>query len=186
MKDENKTKNQLIKEIADLRKLVVDPETSDPERRHREDARQRSAERYRELADSITDVFFTMDNELRYTYWNRASEQLTGISAKDALGKHLYDLFPRDEQTRRAKEKYLKVLRTRQPQHFVNEYQLGGKDFVLEISAYPSKNGLSVFVKDITERKNIEQVLQAAEQNYRNSMDNSPVGISIVDVQRWL
>jgi hypothetical protein len=39
----------------------------------------------------------------------------------------------------------------------VNEYRIGGKDLVFEISAYPSKQGLSVFIKDITERKRAEE-----------------------------
>ena len=113
-----------------------------------------------ELAESITDVFFAFDEKLRYTYWNKASRELTGISAEDALGKHLYDLFPNTDATRRAEEAYLKVLTTKQPQHFVNEYQLGSKDYVFEISAYPLRDGLSVFVKDITERKRLEKALR--------------------------
>jgi PAS domain S-box-containing protein len=44
-----------------------------------EDVLKETEERYRELADSITDVFFAMDERLRYTYWNKASEILTGI-----------------------------------------------------------------------------------------------------------
>jgi len=130
------------------------------ERKRAEEELRKSEEKYRELADSISDTFFAFDEELRYTYWNRASEQLTGISANDALGKHLYDLFPDVEMTRKAEKAYLKALRTKQPQYLVNEYQLGGKNFVFEISAYPSKAGLSVFVKDITERKQAEQALQ--------------------------
>ncbi len=130
------------------------------ERKRIEEALRDSEAEYKELAESITDIFFAFDGDLRYTYWNKASEQLTGVSAKDALGKHLYDLFPDTEMTRRAEEAYLKALRTKQPQHFVNEYELGGEDFVFEISAYPSKDGLSVFVKDITERKRAEEALQ--------------------------
>ncbi|MCJ7516137.1 MAG: PAS domain S-box protein, partial [Dehalococcoidia bacterium] len=58
-----------------------------------EEALGESEAKYRELAESITDVFFALDNKLRYTYWNKASEELTGITAKDALGKSIYELF---------------------------------------------------------------------------------------------
>jgi PAS domain S-box-containing protein len=123
-----------------------------------------SEERYRELADSIADVFFATDENLRYTFWNRASEKLTGIPAEDAIGGSLYDLFPDTPQTKRAEKVYRDVLRTQQPQTFVNEYQLGGEDLVFEISAYPSKSGLSVFVKDITERKQAEDALRQSKR----------------------
>ncbi len=134
------------------------------ERKQAEEALQHSMIRYRELAESIGDVFFAFDRHLRYIYWNRASEELTGISAQDALGKHLYDIFPKDEQTKKAEEAYLKALKGKQPQHFVNEYQLGDKHLFFEISAYPTKDGLSVLVKDITEHKRLEEELQRVEK----------------------
>ena len=140
------------------------------ERKQAEEALRESEARYRELADSIADVFFAMDENLRYTYWNRASEKLTGIPAKDAIGKSLYDLFPDTPQTRNAEGIYRDVLRAKQPRTFVNEYQLGGKDLLFEISAYPSKHGLSVFVKDITERKRAEEELQRSYDQLRETL----------------
>jgi len=119
-----------------------------------------SEEKYRELADSISDVFFAMDKDLRYTYWNKASEKLTGIKAKDALGKSIIEIFPDNEETRRAKKAYQEVLQTKRSQTSINEYSLAGKQYFFEISAYPSKRGLSVFVRDITKRKNIEEALE--------------------------
>ena len=105
----------------------------------------------------IPSVFFAMDEHLRYTYWNKASERLTGISAKGAIGKTIFEIFPDDEETRRAVAVYQEVLRTRQSKTFVNEFEVAGSKYFFEISAYPSKNGISVFVKDITERKQIEE-----------------------------
>jgi len=142
-----------------------------------------SEEEYRGLAESSTDVFFAMDEELRYTYWNKASEELTGISVKDALGKHLYDIFPQDRETRTAEEMYLKVLRTKQPKHFVNQYQLGGKDLFFEINAYPAKDGLSVFVRDITERKRAEEALRDAGERHRAIVEQAAESIVLVDVE---
>jgi len=150
------------------------------ERKQAEEALRETHESYKELADSIIDVFFAMDKDLRYTYWNKASEELTGISAKDAIGKSLYDLFPDTPQTRKAAKVYLDVLRTQQPQTFINEYQLEGKDFVFEISAYPSRDGLSVFVKDITQRKRAEEALLENEERYRNVVERANDGIVII------
>ncbi len=129
------------------------------ERMKAEEALRESEGSYRELADSIVDIFFAFDENMRYIYWNRASEELTGIPAKDAIGKSLHDLFPDTPQTRRAERIYLDVLGTQQAQSFVNEYRFGGKDFAFEISVYPAKRGISVFVKDITERKRMEEEL---------------------------
>jgi len=135
------------------------------ERKRVEEALRESEARYRELADSIADVFFAMDKELRYTYWNKASENLTAISAKDAIGKSLLEIFPDTPQTRKAEKVYLDVLRTQRSQSFVNEYQLGGKDFFFEISAYPSSRGLSVFVKDVTDHIRAEEELEIKTKN---------------------
>ena len=49
----------------------------------------------------------------------------------------------------------------------MTEYKVGGKDFFFEVSAYPSKTGLSVFVKDVTERKRAEQALRESEERFR-------------------
>ncbi len=121
---------------------------------------QESEEKFKELVDSIGDIFFAMDKDLRYIYWNKASEKLTGISAKNTIGKSIFEIFPDNEQTRSAEKVYQEVLKTHKSRTFINEYQIGDKKFVFEISAYPSMQGLSVFTKDITERKKAEDELK--------------------------
>jgi two-component system cell cycle sensor histidine kinase/response regulator CckA len=128
---------------------------------------------YRELAESIGEVFYALDRELRYTYWNSASEALTGILAKDAVGKSLFELFP-ELKGARAEKLYMEVLKTQQPRHFVHRYRAGDKDLFFEINAYPSKSGLSVIAKDITERKQIEDILRERERSYRTLSENLP------------
>jgi PAS domain S-box-containing protein len=150
------------------------------ERKRAEEALRESEEKYRELAESISDVFFAMDRGLRYTYWNKASEKLTGILSKNALGKSLYEVFPEVKGTK-AEEVYLEVLRTQQSQSFINQYQLKDNDYFFEISAYSSKDGLSVFVKDITERKRAEEALRESEQRLSTFMNSATDGILIFD-----
>jgi PAS domain S-box-containing protein len=158
----------------------VDVHTNITEHKQAEQTLKDSEEKYRELADSVTDVFFAMDEHLRYTYWNKASEILTGIRVGDAIGKSLREIFPDTPKTRNAEKMYLKVLKTQQPQTFVNDFDIGGRHYVFEISAYPSRGGISAFVKDITERKRTEESLHLSERNFRDSIEKSPLGIRIV------
>ncbi|MFZ3166859.1 MAG: PAS domain S-box protein [Candidatus Methanoperedens sp.] len=140
-----------------------------------------SEERYRELTESIGEVFYAMDRDLRYTYWNTASEALTGILAKDAIGKSLFELFPELKETR-AEKFYRKVLKTQQPEHFVNKYRVKGKNRFFEINAYPSKFGLSIIAKDVTERKKAEKQIQEQVA----LLDKARDAIAVRDVEHRL
>ena len=140
-----------------------------------------SEERYRELAESIGEVFYAMDRDLRYTYWNTASEALTGILAKDAIGKSLFELFPELKETR-AEKLYRKVLKTQQPERFVNKYRVKGKDCFFEINAYPSKFGLSIIAKDVTDRKKAEKQIQEQVA----LLDKARDAIAVRDVEHRL
>jgi two-component system, NtrC family, sensor kinase len=152
------------------------------ERKEMEEALKENEERYRELADSITDVFFAMDADLRYTYWNKASEILTGIRMEDALGKSLLEVFPDTPGTRRAEKAYRGVLKTRRPQSFVNDFDIGGKHYLFEINAYPSPGGISVLVRDITMAKQAEEALRRSEERYRTILEEMDDGYFETDL----
>ena len=127
--------------------------------------------KYRELADSITNVFFAMDQGLKYTYWNKALENITGIRAEEALGKSHQEIFPDKPWVKRAVKVYRDVLRTQQPRTFEDEIDFRSKLLILEINAYPSMTGLSVFIKDITKQKRAEEKLKSNEEKYRAVAD---------------
>ena len=148
----------------ELRELLFEPKETliqEIERQHH--ALEASEENYRHLAESIGDIFFSMDAEMRYTYWNSASE-ITGYSSEEALGKTLYDLFPQTKGTPLG-EFYKNALITQKPAQFITQIQLGGRKRYYEISAYPFRGGISVLARDITERKQTEKELaKRAEQ----------------------
>ncbi|VVB90251.1 Methanogenesis regulatory histidine kinase FilI [uncultured archaeon] len=129
------------------------------EHKQMDEALLESEERHRELAESIDEVFYAMDRDLKYIYWNNASEKLTGISSKDAVGKSLIELFP-ELKGARAEKLYMEVLKTHQPQHFVHKYLVEGKNLFFEINAYPSKFGISVIAKNITQHKLAEEQIR--------------------------
>jgi len=152
-------------------------------RKQLEDAMKDNEERYRELADSITDVFFAMDEHLRYIYWNKASEVLTGIPAEDAIGKSIREIFPDTPLLRRAKNMYLRVLRTQQPQNFLNDFNVDGKHYIFDINAYPSRGGISVLARDVTEHKTAEEAQKEAEEEKSAFLEEAPVGIIHTDLK---
>jgi PAS domain S-box-containing protein len=45
------------------------------------------------ILDSIADGVFTVDSDWRITSFNRAAENITGISKKDAIGRHCWEVF---------------------------------------------------------------------------------------------
>jgi PAS domain S-box-containing protein len=151
------------------------------ERKLAEATLRQSENKYRELTESISDVFFAMDNELRYTHWNKASEKLTGVTAKDAIGRRFSDIFPENEATRSLQEMYLKAIRTQQSQHFINEYP-GGQNIIHEITVYPSKDGISVFIKDITERRQAEKTIAATAELLKTAQTLGKIGSWEVDL----
>lgn len=45
------------------------------------------------ILESISDGVFTVDHKWRVTSFNRAAEEITGISRKEAIGKHCWEVF---------------------------------------------------------------------------------------------
>ncbi|NJD76197.1 MAG: PAS domain S-box protein [Candidatus Methanoperedens sp.] len=156
-----KRAEEALRKAHDELELRVRERTSELEEANK--ALLESAASYRELTESIDDLFYAMDEDLRYTYWNKASEVLTGIPANDAIGKSLYELFP-DIKGTKAERFYIRILKTQQPEHFESQFQIDDKSLVFEINAYPTRTGISVIAKDVTNKKYLEAQLLRAQR----------------------
>lgn len=89
MRDEEKTKEQFIQELGELRKRVLDLETLERDRRRVEDALRESEERFRFMAETTGDVLYRLRySSMKYDYLSPSILKLTGYSAEeiDALG----------------------------------------------------------------------------------------------------
>ena len=165
------------------RKLIFCIQRDVTERSQAEEALKESEERYKELANSVTDVFFAMDEHLRYTYWNKASELLTGIRAEDAIGKSLLEIFPDSPGRRKAQKAYRAVLKTHKPQNLINDFDIDGRHCIFDINAYPSRGGISVIARDVTEQELAEEARREAEEEKSSFLEEAPVCIIHADIE---
>jgi len=108
----------------------------------------------KDILNSIRDGFFSMDNEWRITYVNQVAEQVVFGNKKEILGNVLWDIIPNGQsykdQCFKAKRENVGVL---------FEVISTNTETVVEVTAYPSPEGLSVLFRDVTERNRLEKEL---------------------------
>ena len=113
-----------------------------------EQARQ-LAERLTMTLESLTDAFFTVDREWRFTYLNAEAERLLRRPKEELLGRVGWDCFPEvvgtvfEQLYRRAMATGLKV-EVDAPYPPLGVW--------LQMRAYPSSQGLAVSLSDVTEK----------------------------------
>lgn len=125
-------------------------------------------DRINAILDNTNDGFISFDQYWNITYWNKAAERLFGIDRKVMVGKKLLEILDKDEDYRFLRI-YQEVFETQKSAHF--EQVIPSRDLCLEMNVYPSKDGLSVFFKDITQIKNLdsERRLRLDELNQKNA-----------------
>ncbi len=124
---------------------------------------------YELMINSIDDVFFVFDSEFNCVHWNDAAENLTGIGSENALGKSIYVLFPEIKGSLTEKL-YLDAFKQQKHLSIVDQNKKSSNEF-FEINAYPSKKGVSVLIKDVTNVKKSENDLKL-EKNLLKSLLN--------------
>lgn len=108
------------------------------------------------ILDRITDGFYAIDPNGTMLYWNKAAEEMLGKSKDKVIGKSLWDCFP-DAKALNFYTLYQQAFQEQKTIHFEGYYP--PRDIWAEMSVYPSANGLSVYFKNINERKRLEREL---------------------------
>ncbi len=126
---------QTLRELADV---VMD------ELEHRAQPRHR-----KEILESITDAFYALDDEWRFTYVNQRAETLLECSREAVLGEVIWEMFPETKELPNYEE-YHRAVETGEPAHF--EAYSPPFEAWFSVNAYPFDGGLSVHFNDVTSR----------------------------------
>ena len=115
------------------------------------------------ILETIGDAFFAVDKNWIITYWNYKAEILLGKTRLETLGKHLNEIYDKEKYPL-SYLSYNKALNENKEQHF--EKYFTSLNLWFEISAYPSVKGLSIYFRDITERKEASEKIRLSNERF--------------------
>ncbi|HET8782314.1 MAG TPA: PAS domain S-box protein [Pyrinomonadaceae bacterium] len=119
------------------------------------EALRASNARTNRILESITDLFYQLDREWRFTNVNGQTEARLRMPREELIGRVIWDIFPQAVNTV-LHTRFVQAMETMEAAHFeVPSRIVAGAWF--EAHAYPSRSGLTVYLREITERKRAER-----------------------------
>jgi PAS domain S-box-containing protein len=182
-RDQNKTKDQLIDELAAMRQKVAELEVGAA-------ARIQELEELRERADYLNvqfefapDPYYLNDLKGVFVDGNRAAEELSGYRREELLGKSFLKLklLPPKEIPKAARLLARNALGEPTGPDEFTLIRRDGRSVEVEISTFPVKVRNKVLVlgiaRDVTDRKKTEKALRRSEERYARASAAGQVGV---------
>lgn len=131
------------------------------EQKNEEDKARESEDKFRLFVERITDGFIALDKDFRYIYANKRIGELIHRDPDSLIGKSVWEVFPEavGSYTYKAFHTAMKEQRFISNMDYYEPLDLWQENYI-----YPSPEGISVFVRDITERKKLEAQLLEQER----------------------
>lgn len=195
MSDGEKTREQLLLEVLELRQRITELENSEAGRKPAEKALRASEEtlraltekndallknemRYRGLVETIEDWIWEVDKNGLYTYASPGVRDILGYEPREIIGKTPFDLMP-PEEAERVAEIFREIVSEYKPIVSLensNIHKNGGL-VVLETSGKPffDLNGTLLGYRgvdrDITERKRMQDLIASGKKEWEETFD---------------
>jgi len=122
------------------------------------------------IVENITDGFYILDRDWKVIAMNQVAEEIFGISHGAFIGKIFWEVFP-DSPKYNYPKKFKQAMIENETVRF-EDYQFDSERW-FSVFAYPSIEGLTVFFRDITQERNLQQTLIRSEQKLRAILDST-------------
>ncbi|MGF2411364.1 PAS domain S-box protein [Ferruginibacter sp.] len=168
--DDYLLKDRLTRLPAAIEAALKQKQT-EKEKRETVQGLQQSEEKYRRMTERVTDGFVALDNNWNYTYVNKQAGEILKRDPEELVGKNIWTEFPEGVDKPFYKG-YHKALDEQRYIHFEEYYP--PFDFWLENHIYPSHDGVSVYFRDVTEKKKAEALLKEERDKFAKIASSSP------------
>ena len=149
------------------------------DRKSSEDSVRAAHDTLQRVLDSITDGLAILDRDWRYTYLSDTGARLLGVRSEDVLGKCLWDLFPHADELSFGHE-YRRAVESGVTTH-LEEFYPAPLNMWIECHCYPSSDGLSVYFRDVTDRRRAQDAAVESERRINALLEATPVGLAYAD-----
>jgi PAS domain S-box-containing protein/putative nucleotidyltransferase with HDIG domain len=189
MKDQAKTNEQLIGELAGLRQRIAELEAAETDHRRAEEALRASEERYRVLAEVSRDSIYVINRDDSIEYVNEFAARQFECSPEELIGKPRREFFPPDIADRQW-QALQEAFESGQPVRIEDRIRFPYDEVWLDNYLMPLKKesgqvravmGVS---RDITERKQVEEALRGALTELTVIHQNVPIAMMLMDRDR--
>ena len=122
------------------------------------------------VLESTTDSILVLDRQWRIVFFNRRANETIGENAEIMLGAVIWDLFP-VEVVANFDHRFRAAVEARTAVDF--EQYLPESDVWLEVHAFPTPTGLSIFFRDISETRRVrEEIVRLARHDPLTGLAN--------------
>ena len=138
------------------------------------------------LSEQVSDAIIATDLDLNITSWNSAAERIYGWPAHEALGKHVDKLLKTVWLDQQLEEAQQTINETGTWEGEVRQKSRDGRKLIVEasVSWFYDTNGARIggvtVNRDITDRKNAEDLLRASEERYRSFVQHTSEGVYLL------
>ena len=185
-RDEDRTKEQLMDELAELRQHTAKSKKAETERKQAEQAVRQSEQEKEAILESMSELVVYQDTQHRILWANRTAAQSVGLAVKELTGRHCYEVWP--ERTNPCPG--CPVVKARET-HCPEEAEITTPDGrIWFIRGYPIADANANIVaavevtSEITQRKQSEEALLVERAKLTSILDAMEDGVYIVN-QRY-
>jgi len=154
-----------------------------------EQALRESEEKYRTILGNIEDGYFEVDISGNFTFFNNSTQRILGYSKSEMLGMN-YKKYMDEENAKKVFQLFNRVYNMGEPSRGF-DWQIITKDEAkrhveasvsLMVDSDGQRKGFRGIVRDVTERKQTEEVLRQSEERFRTVLEANPDPVVVCDM----